>query len=103
MINVANAAYTGKGTNGNIAQFGPNGQVIDSGVPVQTTITTQSGTSYTLQQSDCNTTITFTSSNTIKVTMPGLLPGCDIKLIQLGIGQVTVTAGNNAILSSAHQ
>lgn len=67
------------------------------------TVTTQSGTSYTLTASDCGTTILFTNASTITVTtINSLPPGCSVAIEQGGVGQVAIAAGTGATQHSAH-
>lgn len=52
---------------------------------VNGTTTTQSGTTYTLASTDCGTTVQFTSSSSVTVTIPNtLLAGCSIAMEQQG-------------------
>lgn len=65
--------------------------------PYASTISTQAGTSYTVAQSDCGTTVNFTASTAIAVTLPGGINiGCPIQVIQGGAGQITLSAGQGA-------
>jgi hypothetical protein len=71
--------------------------------PVVGTVSTKTGTSYTLAATDCGTTILFTSSSAIQVTTLNSLPaGCSIAIEQAGSGQVTIVAGSGATQHSAH-
>lgn len=71
--------------------------------PVVGTVTTQSGTSYTLAATDCGTTILFTNVAAITVTTLNSLPaGCAVALEQGGAGQVTIAAGSGTTQHSAH-
>ena len=55
------------------------------------TVTTQSGTTYTLAASDCGTTIRFTNASAVTVTIPqGLAVGCSIAILQQNTGAVSV-------------
>lgn len=55
------------------------------------TVTTQSGTTYTLAQTDCGTTVRFTNSSAVTVTIPqGLTIGCNITIVQQNTGAVSV-------------
>lgn len=63
----------------------------------------QSGTTYTLQSSDCFGTIIFTNSSAITLTtLNSLSIGCYIQILQNGTGQVTVSNGTGATSHSAH-
>lgn len=70
------------------------------------TVSTQSGTTYTLAASDCGTEIAFTNAAAVTVTIPAALTtGCNISILQTtAAGQVTVTgtAVAAATLHSAH-
>ena len=70
---------------------------------VSPTVTTQSGTSYTIQQSDNNTIISFSNSSPVTVTLPNnLSQGFNCILQQEGTGQVGVVAASGATLHSAN-
>jgi hypothetical protein len=66
------------------------------------TVTTQSGTTYTLAAADCGTTVKFTNSSPVAVTVPSsLVVGCNIALLQTTAGgQVTVSAGGGATFAA---
>lgn len=67
------------------------------------TVATQTGTTYTLQASDCGKTVRFTNGSAITVTtLNSLSAGCAIALLQAGAGQITVAAGAGATQLSAH-
>ena len=67
------------------------------------TLTTQSGTTYTLAATDCGTTVLFTSGSAITVTTLNSLPiGCAIAIEQGGAGQITIANGSGATSHSAH-
>lgn len=67
------------------------------------TVTTRSGTSYTLAASDCGTTIVFTNASAITVTTLNTLPaGCAVAIEQAGTGQITIGAGTGTTQHSAH-
>jgi hypothetical protein len=54
-------------------------------------ITTQSGTTYTLQASDCGSWINFTSNSAVTVTIPATLSlGCSVAMLQAGTAKVSV-------------
>jgi hypothetical protein len=66
-------------------------------------INTQSGTTYTLQASDCGKTILFTSGSGISLTtLNSLAAGCSIAVEQGGAGQITIANGSGATSHSAH-
>lgn len=72
---------------------------------VDGTVTTQSGTTYTLTAADCGTMVRFTNASAVTVTIPqGLAVGCNIAIEQAGAGQVAVngSAVTPATLHSAH-
>lgn len=65
------------------------------------TVTTQAGTSYTLAAADCGTTIRFTNSSAITLTIPdNLVAGCSVAVVQADTGQVTPTVSGGAALVS---
>jgi hypothetical protein len=71
--------------------------------PAIGTVSTQTGTSYTLAASDCGTTIRFINTSATVVTTLASLPiGCAIAIEQGGIGQITIAAGTNTTQHSAH-
>src|SRR5271155_762293 len=56
-------------------------------------VTTQAGTSYSLQNSDQNTGVLFTASSATAVTLPNDMPvGFAVTLYQTGTGQVGAIA-----------
>jgi hypothetical protein len=98
--------WTGTGTSGHALPFldGNNTwsgtQTFRSAIG---TVSTQTGTSYTLAVSDCGTTIKFTSSSAVVVTTLNSLPvGCAIAIEQAGSGQITIAAGSSATQHSSH-
>ncbi|MEI9425441.1 hypothetical protein O7A70_30295 [Mesorhizobium sp. Cs1299R1N1] len=94
------------GTSGHVLPFldgGNNWSGTQIFGPVVGTVTTKTGTSYTLAATDCGTTILFTSNSAIALTTLNSLPaGCAIALEQGGSGQITITAGAGATQHSAH-
>jgi hypothetical protein len=67
--------------------------------PWWTSVTSQSGTSYSITAADCGTAILFTNSSPITTTLPATInQGCPIRLVQLGAGVVTIQAGAGASL-----
>jgi hypothetical protein len=70
--------------------------------PYAAQITTQTGTTYTTQQSDCGTTVNLTSPTAVTVTLaPTINIGCPISLTASGGSVVTVAPGAGASLNSA--
>lgn len=73
---------------------------------VKGTASTQAGTSYPIQTSDCGKTIVFTSSSAITVTtLAAIVSGtevCAIAIRQKGTGQVTISDGAGATHGSAN-
>lgn len=66
-------------------------------------VTTQSGTTYTLAAGDCGTIVRFNNAGAITVTLPNSLSiGCEVTAIQVGAGQVTFSAGSGATVVNAH-
>ena len=67
------------------------------------TVSSQSGTTYTLAVGDCGTTVQFTSGSAITVTLPNSITAvCNIAIEQDGAGQITFSAASGATLHSAH-
>lgn len=61
-------------------------------------VTTQSGTSYTVQASDEGTTIQFTNSGTVTVTLPdGLATNFNCSLEKWGTGDVVIQAATSLV------
>jgi hypothetical protein len=58
---------------------------------------TQTGTSYTLQASDNGKIITLNNASAITLTVPALFTGFNCMIVQLGAGQVTLTASGTTI------
>lgn len=62
-------------------------------------INAQTGTAYTLQGSDHGGIVTLSNASPVTVTVPaGLGTGFNCLLIQIGAGQVTITAGAGAAI-----
>ena len=64
----------------------------------------QSGTSYTLQNTDLNTTIYFTNASAIVVTLPTNIMttiGNMINVLQGGTGQITFTTSGGAVINGS--
>lgn len=69
------------------------------------TVTTQSGTTYTLASTDCGTLVRGSNASAITFTIPATLPiGCNIAIEQALAGQISVngSAVTPATLHSAH-
>lgn len=58
---------------------------------------TQTGTSYTLQASDNGKIITLNNASAITLIVPALFTGFNCMIVQLGAGQVTLTASGTTI------
>lgn len=74
-------------------------------VEVVGTVTTQAGTTYTFAMTDCGTLVRFTNNNAVTATIPAaLVAGCNIAVVQIGTGKVSVNgkATTSASLASAH-
>lgn len=57
-------------------------------------VNAQSGTTYTLQQSDAGKALSFSSGSAVTLTVPsGLGAGFQCVIVQAGAGQVTASAG----------
>ena len=68
---------------------------------VSPSLNTQTGTTYSLAGTDCGSTVTLNNGAAIAVSMPNLLDGCRIDLIQLGVGVVTVSGTGGMILQNS--
>lgn len=63
-------------------------------------VNTQTGTSYTLVNGDNGKTVTLSNASAITLTVPsGLTAGFNCLLVQLGAGQVTITASSTTLRS----
>lgn len=58
---------------------------------------TQTGTTYTLLASDNGKIITLNNASAITLTVPALFTGFNCMIVQLGAGQVTITASGTTI------
>ena len=105
---LATAAFQATGTSGGTLPFlngtntWSNAQTFSE---VLGTVSTQSGTTYTLAATDCGTEIVFSNASAITVTIPAtLVTGCNIALLQSAAGKVSVngSAVTPATLHSAH-
>lgn len=64
--------------------------------------TTISGTTYTLAEGDRSRIMLFTASSDVTVTVPsGLSSTFDTMLVQVGTGQITVSAGSGVTINAA--
>lgn len=89
------------GPAGSVGPTGPDGPAGPAGSTgpagtFQSTLTTQSGTSYEIQLSDENTIVNFDSSSSVTVTIPtySVVPfttNCQIQILQSGTGTVSFT------------
>lgn len=109
LTNGGTACTAATGTSGHTLPF-LDGANIFSGTQtfgnVFGTVSTQSGTTYTLASTDCGTEVVFTNPAAVTVTIPATLTtGCNIAILQTtAAGQVTVTgtAVSAATLHSGH-
>lgn len=62
----------------------------------------QTGTTYTLDATDCGKVVTFNNASAITVTVPSMSQGFMCKCYQKGAGQVTFTGGSGVTLNSAN-
>ena len=63
----------------------------------------QSGTTYNMAESDCGTSIKFTSASAVTLTtLATATVPCVVEIEQAGAGQVTVSPGSGASQDSAH-
>jgi hypothetical protein len=60
-------------------------------------VNTQTGTTYTLVASDNGKIITLNNGSPITLTVPSLFIGFNCMVVQLGSGQITLTASGNTI------
>jgi len=61
-------------------------------------INTQAGTTYTLQAADNGEVLVFTNAGSVAVTVPaGLAVGFSCTIIQVGTGQVSLTASGTTL------
>lgn len=60
--------------------------------PWQSSVSSQSGTTYPVATTDCGTTVNFSSGTAVTVTLPSTMwLGCPVKLVQTGAGVVTIS------------
>lgn len=79
--------------------------------PAGATINTQTGTTYTFVNTDCDpqahTIVTFNNAAAVAVTLPAagvggnFVTGCTIRVINIGLGTVTITPTTSTILGMA--
>ncbi len=105
----ANQFATGVNTSGVVTYAQPafsnlSGTVAASQLPGVIATTTQSGTTYPLTQSDCGTSIRFTSASAVLVTLPATLTlQCVVMIWQGGAGNVSFTqAATSTTPANAH-
>jgi hypothetical protein len=113
-IFTCSAGVTGTGTSGTVPRWTGtsalgNSSFTDNGTTttftsVLGTIVTETTTSRTLGSTDCGKLIRYTNGSAIAVTVPNSLPaGCTIAGMQIGAGQITVSAGSGAtFLANPH-
>jgi hypothetical protein len=65
------------------------------------TVNAQTGTAYTLVASDCGNTVTLNNAAAITLSVPVLSIGCEVDIIQLGAGQVTVANSGLMVVENA--
>jgi hypothetical protein len=95
LVDNANVVFT------NVAQIWPAQQTFGSTIGSQNNQTT--GSSYTLQLSDCGKTVYVTVSGSFTITTNATLPvGCTIAVEQGGAGQVSIANGSGATKHNAH-
>lgn len=100
------AATATTGTSGHTLGF-LDGDNTHSGVEtfgsVVGAVNSQSGTTYTLQASDCGKSVVITNGSAITLTtFQAAVVGCSITVVQGGAGQITMANGGSATLVSAH-
>lgn len=65
-------------------------------------VNTQTGTAYTITQNDNTNVITCGSGSATTVTVPvGLGPGFNCLIVQIGAGQVTISAASGVTINNA--
>lgn len=100
---VIGASYGGAGTVSGILKANGSGTVSAASagtdyVAVAANVNAQAGTTYTLQASDNGKVITISNSGAITVTVPtGLGAGFNCLIVQLGTGQITISASSTTI------
>lgn len=107
-------AYTAEATTGTISrgEEGTTAAAHDSGVAVQNNPTVddfdkldiedQAGTTYTVTQSDSGSTLRFTSSSAVTVTLPdGIEVGSVVEIMAYGTGGVTITDNGTSTVEGA--
>lgn len=65
------------------------------------TVNAQTGIAYTLVQSDCGNTVTLNNAAAITLSVPVLAIGCEVDIVQLGAGQVTVANSGLMVVQNA--
>jgi hypothetical protein len=62
----------------------------------------QTGTTYTVAQTDCGKIVKGKNAGAITITVPSTITGvCHVTILQEGAGQITVAAGASATLNGA--
>lgn len=90
------------GLTDDLTTFDVSARTLKAGT-VQGAVDAQTGTTYTFAQADCGKTLKITNASAITLTVPSTITGvCHAEVQQGGAGQITVTAGASATLSSAH-
>lgn len=93
----ANQFATGLSTSGVLTYAQPSfanlsGAATAAQLPGVIVTTTQTGTAYTLQATDCGTEIQMSNASAIVVTLPAALPTtCVVSIMQAGVGNVSFT------------
>jgi hypothetical protein len=70
-------------------------------------VNAQTGTTYTVVNADCGKMITFSNASPVAVTLPQAGSGgsfvatCSIRMVDLGVGTVTVTPGSPSLINGA--
>lgn len=65
------------------------------------TVNAQTGVAYTLTASDCGNTVTLNNAAAITLSVPVLAIGCEVDIIQLGAGQVTIANSGLMVVQNA--
>ena len=104
-LSVSGPISSGANTNltGTANAIGTVTSGILSGTTLQSFLTppsTQSGTTYTLATADCGTTVVFTSSSGVTVTIPSTLSNCNFAIAQRGVGSVSLSPSVGASMGS---
>ena len=100
---IVKASNTVQLGNTNVTQVNTSGALTGGNTAISTisgfaaNMNTQTGTSYTLLASDNGKIITLNNAAAITLTVPALFAGFNCMIVQLGAGEVTLTASGTTI------